>query len=256
MRYLWDQAPLYFNRERFSRPALIVIERLLERLRAWDRSTHPDRYIASSRFVAGRIRRVWGRESDVIHPPVDTSRFHPRTQAEDFYLVVSALAPYKRLDLAVAACRRLGRKLVVVGTGEERARLERLAGPDVRFLGWRSDAEVADLLGRCRALLFPGEEDFGITPLEAMASGRPVVALGKGGVLETVVNARGAHAGAPTGILFEEPTAEALADAMLELERRERDFDPARLRAHAERFSRPRFLREISEAIERFVAGG
>ncbi len=253
MRYLWDQSPMYFNRERYSRPVLFAIERVLERFRRWDRSTHPDRYVAISRFVAERIRRVWGCESEVIHPPVDADRFRPRDDHEDFYLVVSALVPYKRIDLAVGAANRLGRKLLIVGKGEDRRRLERMAGPTVSFLGWRPDEEVTDLLSRCRAFLLPGQEDFGIAPLEAMASGRPVIALGRGGAVETVVDVRAPGTEAPTGILFPEPAEDCLAAAIVELEAREREFDTPHLRAHAERFSLPRFRREVAAVLLEFT---
>jgi glycosyltransferase involved in cell wall biosynthesis len=253
MRYLWDQSPIYFNAERYSKPALFAIGKMLDRLRRWDRSTHADRYVAISKFVAERIRRVWGRASEVIYPPVDLERFQPGRDPGLFYLIVSALVPYKRIDIAVEAANRLGRELVIVGKGEDRERLERLAGPTVKLLGWRDDREVAELLSRCRAFILPGEEDFGIAPLEAMASGRPVIALGRGGALETVAGTGPASRDPPTGVFFEEPTAGSLAAAMLELERREKDFDPLALRAHAERFSVPRFRGEITAALARFV---
>ncbi|MBI4603948.1 MAG: glycosyltransferase [Planctomycetes bacterium] len=253
MRYAWDQKEAYFNRDRRSRVALALIERVLEGLRRWDQATHPDRYLAISRCVAERIRRSYGREAEVVHPPVDVARFRPRPEPEGFYLAVSALAPYKRLDLAVAACSRLGRRLIVVGRGEDRGRLEAAAGPSVSFRGWLPDAEVADLMARCRAFLLPGEEDFGIAPLEAMASGRPAVALGRGGALETVVDLRRPEGREPTGVLFDEPTVDSLCGALLELERRESDFDPGALRRHAERFSLPRFRDEVARALVGFA---
>jgi glycosyltransferase involved in cell wall biosynthesis len=253
MRYIWDQAAVYFDPGRYSRWKLFAIERMLRRLRRWDRATHPTEYISISRFVAERVRRIYGRESRVIYPPVDMGRFQIKGAPEDFYLIVSALTPYKRVDLAVRALGRLGRRLIVVGKGEEEARLRKMAGPGVSFLGWASDAEVADLFSRCRASLLPGEEDFGITPLEAMASGRPVVALGKGGATETVVDIRRAGASSPTGILFDEPTEDSLCAAILELERRSGEFQPEAIRRHAERFSLERFRSEISEALRRFA---
>jgi glycosyltransferase involved in cell wall biosynthesis len=255
MRYLWDQSGAYFNRERCSRATLWAIDRVLPRLRAWDQSTHPDRYVAISRYVAGRIQQCYGRASDVIHPPVDVERFRVREAAEAFYLVVSALVPYKRIELAVEAANRLGRRLVVVGKGEEGPRLESIAGPTVSFLGWRDDAEVAELLSRCRALLLPGEEDFGIAPLEAMACGRPVIALGRGGARETVVDLRDRGAAAPTGILFPEPTVESLVESILELERRQGDLHPVDARRQAERFALPRFREEMERELTRFVRG-
>lgn len=254
MRYLWDQGPSYFHAGRYPRPALYLMERMLRRLRKWDASTHPTSYVAISRFVAERIRRAYGIQSEVIYPPVDLHRFQIGEKREDYYLIVAALAPYKRIDMAVEACSRLGRRLVIVGSGEDEGRLKRLAGPDVTFLGWRPDAEVAGLYSRCRAFLLPGEEDFGIAPLEAMASGRPVVALGRGGGTETIVSLRDPGSQAPTGILYDAPSQEPLIDALLELERREGEFDPAALRRHAARFCLERFRAEISEALKSFAA--
>ena len=254
MRYLWGQGPLYFHRGRYSRLSLWIIERLLDRIRRWDRCTHPDQYVAISRFVADRIERSYGRKSAVVYPPVDMRRFAPASQAhEDYYLIVSALSPYKRIELAIQALSRLGRHLLVVGKGEEEVRLRKMAAPSVTFLGWCADKEVARLFAHCRAFLLPGEEDFGITPLEAMASGRPVIALGRGGALETVVDLHETGAGAPTGILFKEPTVDSLTAAILELEEREKEFSPDALRRHAERFSRDRFRSEIAETLRRFV---
>jgi glycosyltransferase involved in cell wall biosynthesis len=193
------------------------------------------------------------RHAAVIHPPVDTERFRPGGPREDFYLIVSALAPYKRIDLAIAAANRLGKRLVVVGTGEDAHRLARLAGPTVSLLGWQSDEEVARRMASCRAFILPGEEDFGIAPLEAMACGRPVIALGRGGALETVIDTRAPGGSPPTGVLFQEPSADALAEAMVEIERREGEFDTRAIRSHAERFSTPRFREEIIAAVWRFA---
>jgi glycosyltransferase involved in cell wall biosynthesis len=253
MRYLYDQAPLYFNRERLSRPALLAVRASLDRLRRWDARNHPDRYVAISGFVADRIRRAYGLESEVLYPPVDVERFRPGPPPEDYYLIVSSLTPYKRIDLAVRSLGRLGRRLVVVGDGEERARLERIAGPTVSLLGRRPDGEVASLVQRCRAFILPGEEDFGIAPLEAMASGRPVIALGRGGAMETVVDMRAPGGRSPTGILFPEPSEESLAEALLELERREGEIEPVAVRAHAEQFSVPRFEAGAVDALRRFL---
>ena len=254
MRYLWDQSGAYFNRDRFSGPALWMIERLLKRLRAWDRTTHPDRYIAISQYIADRIQRHYERSSEIVYPPVDLERFHLDDRREDYYLVVSALVPYKRIELAVEAANQLGRRLIVIGKGEEESRLRELAGPSVEILGWRPDEEVARLMSGCRGFLLPGEEDFGITPLEAAASGRPVVALARGGATETVVDARARRkTEEPTGVLFPEPTVDSLVKALRELESRETEFRPTALRAHAARFSLSRFRRELRASIASFV---
>jgi len=220
-------------------------------LRRWDRDTAGvHEFVAISRHIADRIRRVYGRAADVIYPPVDVQRFRPVRTPEDFYLVVSALVPYKRIDLAVEAATRLRRRLLVIGTGPEARRLAAVAGPTVEFLGWRDDDEVADLYARCRAVLFPAVEDYGIVPLEAAAAGRPTLALGRGGARETMVGL-GEGPEPPTAVFFETQTTDALMAAMLRFEASSDRFDPAALRARAERFDRPRFARAMQDWIER-----
>lgn len=260
MRYIWDQASLYFNRERFPAAVLPAIELIVNRLRRWDRAVHPDRYLAISTNVAERIQRLYGREAAVIHPPVDLQRFPPpkpsgqKLGGGGYYLIVSALAPYKRIADAIDACRQLERRLLIVGTGEEERRLRARAGPKTEFRGWLSDGETAELYRGARALLMPGEEDFGITPLEAMACGRPVVALGRGGVRETVVDLDQAGPNRPpTGVLYPEPGVEPLLEALRRLEREEKNFDPEALRRQAGRFDRPVFRDRIRAALEGFL---
>ncbi len=240
MRYVWDLYDDYFG-PRAGLAARLVMPPVAAWLRRWDRKTAAgvDQFVAISRFVADRIRRTYGRDADVIYPPVDVSRFRMDEAPGDFYLVVSALTPYKRVDLAVEACNRLGRRLVVVGSGSEARRLRALAGPTVELLGWRDDAQTAELYARCRALLFTPLEDFGITPLEAMAAGRPVIAFGEGGARETVIPP--GEGEPPTGLFFGRQTVEDLVDAIRRFEASERQFEPKALRRRAEAFDRPLF---------------
>jgi glycosyltransferase involved in cell wall biosynthesis len=250
MRYVWDLYDDYFARGR-GLTMRLAMPPLAAALRRWDRrTTRVSHFVAISKHIADRIRRAYDRPSDVMYPPVDVQRFEIADGGGDYYLVVGALAPYKRVDLAVAAATRLGRRLLVVGTGPEEARLRALAGPTVTFLGWRSDAEVAGLYARCRALLFPAVEDFGIVPLEAAAAGRPTIALAAGGALETMV-ALGASDAAPTAVLFPEQSADALARAILTFEGAADQFDPKALRARAEAFDRPVFKQRLSDYIAR-----
>jgi glycosyltransferase involved in cell wall biosynthesis len=235
MRYAWDQFDAYFGADRIGRAGNLAMRAVMARLARWDRATadRVDRYLTNSQHVAGRIRRYYNREAIVVYPPVDTDFFHPdTTRPERFALVVSALVPYKRVDLAISACRLAGVPLTIVGDGPERAALERAAGGGVRFLGRLPNAEVRDLYRRAAVTLLPGEEDFGIVPLEAQACGRPVVALGRGGARETVTPGE-------TGVLVDEPSPEAFADAVAAAI--DRPFDAAAIRRHAEQFSRARF---------------
>jgi glycosyltransferase involved in cell wall biosynthesis len=239
MRYVWEFFDEYFRAPGSGIATRAIMPLVARALRRWDRATSSrvGRFIANSRFVAERIRRVYGRDAEVIHPPVDTERFQAHGARHDGpLLVVSKLVPYKRIDLAVRAATGLGAPLRVIGDGPERARLEAIAGPSVRFEGWIDDASLAEAYRGARAFLFTGLEDFGIVALEAQASGTPVVAFAGGGSLETVLDGK-------TGILFAPQTVEALVAAIRRLDALPLDADAAR--AHALRFSRARFRAEI-----------
>jgi glycosyltransferase involved in cell wall biosynthesis len=256
MRYVWDLYDEYFG-PRAGWPTRMLMPPVAAALRRWDRRTAAGvhHFVAISHFIADRIRRAYGRESDVIYPPVDVSRFRiEESPPGDFYLVVSALTPYKRVDLAVEAASRLGRRLLVVGTGPEERRLRALAGPTVEFLGWRDDSEIAELYAGCRALIFPTLEDFGITPLEAMAAGRPVIAFGQGGARETVVAPGGAEP--PTGLFFADQTVDALVDGIRRLESGQYRFEPKALRLRAEAFDRALFKERIHAYLRLAEHGG
>jgi glycosyltransferase involved in cell wall biosynthesis len=250
MRYAWHMREAYFGRARGA-----VLAFLLQRLRRWDRATasRVTHFIAISRTVQERIRDCYGRASTVIYPPVDTDFYCPApVPREDYYLAVSAFAPYKRLDLAIEACNRLGKRLVVIGAGQDERRLHSLAGPTVRLLGWQPNEVIRDHFRRCRALLFPGEEDFGIVPVEAHACGAPVIAFGKGGATETVIP-WGDWAAAPTGVWFEQQTVDCLANALETFERDRADFIPAVARRQALRFNQRRFTRELFNYLDAVI---
>jgi glycosyltransferase involved in cell wall biosynthesis len=242
MRWVWRYED-YSQRAGFGRLSRRLLPLLLAVLKRWDlrAARRPDYFIANSETVAKRIKTFYGRDSIVIPPPIDVSRFQPEAVQEDYYLVLSRLVPYKRIDLAVDACTKLNRKLLVIGDGPDRARLEKIAGPSIRFLGRQSDEAVARHAARCRALLFPGEEDFGMTPLEVNAAGRPVIAFRAGGALETVIEGR-------TGIFFDQPIAESLVQAIKDFESHSWNFDE--LRAHAAKFDRTVFAARLSKYLQ------
>jgi glycosyltransferase involved in cell wall biosynthesis len=244
MRYAWDQFDAYFGADRIGTLASHAARPVMAAMARWDAATsgRANRYLAISRHVARRIRRYYNREATVVYPPVDTAFFQPdHSSPGPFFLIVSALVPYKRVNLAIEAARRAGVPLRIVGEGPELARLRRQAGPSVEFLGYRTNEEIRALYREAAAVVLPGEEDFGIVPVEAQACGRPVVALARGGALETVVDGE-------TGVLVREPTAEALADGMRRVTHAR--LDPATIRRHAEEFGRPRFAARMLASIE------
>ncbi|MBV8694607.1 MAG: glycosyltransferase [Ktedonobacteraceae bacterium] len=244
MRWCWNYDE-YVERERLGKAARSVLPFLISGLRVWDQisAMRVDHFIANSPVVAERIHKYYRREAVVIPPPVEASRFHfdPATQPEEYFLIVSRLIPYKRIDLAIEACNRLQLPLVVIGGGRDLDKLKTVAGPSIRFLGRLSDQQVLHYYTHCRAFIFPGEEDFGITPLEAQASGRPVIAYGAGGALASVVNG-------VTGVFFGEQTVESLATALASFD--ERAFDPLVIHNHALEFDMPRFRRRVLQFIE------
>lgn len=237
MRWVWRYDD-YSSHESFGVFRSSVLPPLLTILRQWDlrAAKRPDYFIANSQTVADRIRQVYGRESTVIHPPIDLNRFALDSVQQDYYLVLARLVAYKRIHLAIQACNMLKRRLIIIGDGPDRRRLERLAGPTIEFKGRQAESAVREATAQCRALLFPGEEDFGLTPLEANASGRPVIAYRAGGALETVRQGE-------TGVFFEAATPASLAEAIESLDRMK--WQPGLLRQHAAAFDRPLFLERI-----------
>lgn len=246
MRYVWDQQDAYLG----AGLTRLLAAPLAASLRRFDRRTEGvDRFVAISTAVQDRIARHYGRESNVVHPPVDTDRFRPNGRpAEDFYLLVGGFVPYKCEALALDAFRLLGRRLIVVGDGPSRRRHQSQAPANVEFRGRVNDQELARLYASCRALIHPQEEDFGIAAVEAQAAGRPVIAYGRGGAVDTVRPLRTAEE-APTGVFFDRQEPDRLAEAVRELEKHEGRFEPAPIRSWAEGFSAERFQRELAREI-------
>jgi glycosyltransferase involved in cell wall biosynthesis len=248
MRYIWDQYQLY--RSSAAPLSRMMMPVLAPFLRLWDvvASNRVDYFIANSRFVAKRIKKTYRRDAEVIFPPVRLEDFDIEAQPSlDYYFFISQLETYKRADIVIEAANRLGRRLIVVGAGAEEERLRRLAGPTVTLLGRQTTQEISRLYRNCRALLFAGVEDFGIVFLEAMASGRPVIAYAKGGALDAVVDGK-------TGLFFHAQTSEALSQAILAFESNPDGFDPQTIRAHAETFNTNAFKTKFKDAIDRFCA--
>jgi len=245
MRYAWDQFDAYFGPERVGGFASRwVYGPILRRLARWDAATasRVGRFVANSRNIAGRIRRYYNREATIVYPPVDTIFYHPdSTPPGRHFLIVSALVPYKRIDIAIEACRRVGARLRIAGDGPDRKRLEQLGNSSVEFVGHLSDEQIREEYRRALAVLLPGEEDFGIVPVEAQACGRPVVALARGGALETIIAGE-------TGIFFDDLTPASMAAALNGVAAAQ--FDPERLRANAQRFSRERHVEQMHAVID------
>jgi len=245
-RFLWDYHR-YVQREGVGRLVRLLLPLFLNYLRVWDRAAadRVDHFVAISQAVRRRIAKYYRREATVIYPPVDTGKYAPADSHDDYFLIVSRLIPYKRIDLAVRAFNELRLSLVIVGDGRDRRRLEKMAGPNIRFLGRVPEDKLRELFSRCRAFIFPGLEDFGIAPVEAQAAGRPVIAYAGGGALETVVEG-------VTGAFFHQQTPEALIEAIEKFD--DGAYDPAAIRRHAQRFDKKVFKRRLGEFVEEKLA--
>lgn len=241
-RYVWRYHQ-YAEQENLGRMTRASLVPFLTFLRQWDRlaADRVDHFVAISREIRRRIAKIYRRDSTIIYPPVETSRFQPSSRVDDYYLIVGRLVPYRRIDLLIEAFNKMDRPLYIAGSGRDRARLEAMAGPTVKFLGYVPDDELPELIGRCRAFMFPGEEDFGIAPIQAMAAGRPVIAYAAGGALDTVIHGQ-------TGWLFAEQTVADIIGAV-------EAFDPAAIdtaavREHALQFDTAVFKRQMTAFLE------
>ena len=253
MRYAWDMRQQYFGRFGFLKRK--VIESVLDRLQQWDAKTadRVDHFIANSDNVQRRIAHCYQRDSKVIYPPVDVDRFTVSENHQGYYLVLSAMVPYKRIDLAVQTFNQNGCRLIVAGTGPELGRLRAVAKSNIEFIQNPDDHTVQQLYAGCKALIFPGQEDFGIVPLEAQACGKPVIAYGKGGALETVIGMDAADGGG-TGVFFQEQTVSQLQSAIKRFQENVSIFNPQICRQNAERFNRTRYQSEMALFIQNVIA--
>lgn len=247
MRYAWDLQAHYLKHTGLSSGLRSVFIRyVLHKLRMWDviSSNRVDLFVANSSYIAERINKTYRRESTVINPPVNINRFQIETKKEDFYLAASRQVPYKRIDLIVEAFKHCpDKRLIVIGDGPEHKKIKALAGPNVQILGYQPDAVMVDYMRRAKAFLFAAQEDFGILPVEAQACGTPVIAYGRGGARETVIDKR-------TGMLFDEQTIPSLLDALERFERLQGKFNSGEIRQHAASFSELRFRRELKQFID------
>jgi len=267
MRYVWDQFDQYFGKGKSSWLSTTVMKLIRPWLQRWDIKTSQrvNYFIANSRHVQKRIKKYYGKEAVIIHPPVDTELFTPEKtiEKEDYFLIVSAFAPYKRLDLAVQAFNQLGLPFLVIGEGQDSKLLKKLAQSNIQFKGWLDNSQIRSHFAKCRGFVFCGEEDFGITLLEAQAMGRPVIALGRGGALETVIpdnktwipetEIPESLTSKPTGVFFYEQTSDALIKAIHNFESIESQFDSNAIRAHAQKFDLSVYTERIKSFIEKKI---
>lgn len=246
MRYAWDWANEYREENRLHGLKGLLYAPLIKYLREWDRiaADRPDMYISNSANVQRRLKKYYQEESEIIYPPVDVERFRATGHSENYFLIVSTLTPYKKIDLAVQLFNKIGRKLVIIGEGPHRKYLENIAGENIEFLGFKDDRTVKEYMENCRAFIFPGEEDFGITPVEAMACGKPVLAYGKGGVTESVISGK-------TGEFFFEPNVESMEDGLARLMYNEKFYKAQTIRRHAFEFSREVFEKKLMQKIRK-----
>jgi glycosyltransferase involved in cell wall biosynthesis len=250
MRYAWDLRDQYLKESGLDRGLKgILAKLLLSHLRDWDEaaSNRVDHFIANSSYVADRIRRAYARDSVVIYPPVDVGAFYVGRGREDFYVTVSRMVPYKKVDLIAEAFTAMkDRRLVIIGDGPDMEKIRAKAGRNVELLGYQPFEVVGEYMRKARAFVFAAEEDFGIAPVEAQACGTPVIAYGKGGVLETIIEGE-------TGIFFHEQTVESLTDAIQKFEKRAEGFDTMRIREHSLQFGKERFKKEFKELVDKVV---
>lgn len=247
MRYAWDWHSEYLaeNNIGFGLKGMIV-RSIIHNIRIWDRAAadRVDHWLANSVNVKKRIAKYYRAEADVVYPPIDIDNIKVTNQPpKDYYLVASRIEPYKRIHLAVQACNNLKRNLIVIGDGSELAHLKSIAGPTIQFIGWKNGQELYKYFQEAKAFIFPGEDDFGIAPVESMAAGRPVIAFKKGGILETIIEGK-------TGVFFENESAQSLEEAIIKLEKNYSDFSVALCRQQAEKFSAARFISEIKRQVE------
>lgn len=245
MRYIWDWKNEYLQENNLKGLKKFTANLLLKKIRIWDQAAadRVDHYISNSKNVQKRIKKYYRQDSKIIYPPVATERFIPGKKHQDYFLIVSTLSPYKRIDLAVKVFNKIGRKLIIIGEGSHKTDLQRMSNSNIEFLGFKSDEVVAEYMQNCRALIFPGEDDFGITPVEAMACGKPVLAYGKGGALETVIPGE-------TGEFFYQESEYSFEQGLAKLLLNESLYDYEEIAKHAQKFNSERFIKEIKSMLE------
>ena len=254
MRYVWDMYEDYFGKDKIGLMQKIIIPLFANYLRMWDvtSSNRVDYFIANSQHVANRIQKYYRRDAAVIHPPVDTTTYKRSEINEDFYLVISALVPYKKIDLAIQAFNQTNKPLIVIGEGPEKTKLKRMANKNIQFVDGINGDRLYDYYSKCNALIFPGEEDFGIVPVEAQSCGKPVIAYAKGGALETVISYNGVNENKCTGLFFKEQNANSLINTIEQFETINWDADF--INQHAQKFSKEKFKKGLSLFINQKIS--